>query len=79
MFVPKKKSRLVQKIDHLSVGVCLPVCLRKTKLYVLACQLSEISDPWHLVHNGYFKISARKVKKLSHVCFDVRTKPSFFN
>ena len=30
--VAYQKSRLVQKIDRPSVDVCLPVCLRKTKL-----------------------------------------------
>ena len=37
--------------------------------------LSEDSGPLHLVHNGDFKISARKAKKLSEVCFDVRNRP----
>ena len=31
IFVPKKVDYISTKIDHLSDGVCLPVCLRKTK------------------------------------------------
>ena len=40
-----KKCSLVQKIDHLSVGVSLPVCLRKTKLCVSLLNTVGLSGP----------------------------------
>ena len=62
--------------DRSPVCGCLSSCLltkNKATCLLVKYQLSEISDLYmHLVHNGDFKISARKAKKLRNVCFDVQ-------
>ena len=46
--------------------------VKTQKQSYVSVSLLNTSDPWHLVHNGDFKISARKAKKVSNVCFDVQ-------